>query len=79
MPLMHRKWTETSVNEWTRKDWTTIILSALMYVGVAVGIVLVILLKPVGFIVIGVTVGLAAMMFWIMNPKLRMISKDREE
>jgi|GEM_PF-3729572 len=78
MPLMNRKWTETSVNERTREDWITIILSASMYVGVAVGIVLVILLVPVGFIVIGVTVGLAAMIFWIMNPKHKTISKDHE-
>jgi uncharacterized membrane protein YoaK (UPF0700 family) len=76
MPLVNRKWKETSVNKRTRNDWITIILFASMYVGVAVGIVLVLFLRPVGFIVMGVTVGFIALMFWIMNLKLKTISQN---
>ena len=78
MGFIRREWTPAAADEWTREDWIVIVLSALTYVGLAVGVALSVLLMRTGFVVLGVSVFLTVLLHWIIDPKLRTISEDYE-
>lgn len=78
MIFIRRKWKPASADEWTKEDLIAIILSALSYFGLTIGIVLSLLLLKIGFILLVVTIILIILMHWIINPKLRAISEDYE-
>ena len=79
MRLIRREWTPAAADEWTREDWIVIVLSPLVYVGLAVGVALSVLLMRTGFIVLGVSVFLTVLLHWIIDPKLKTISEDYEK
>ena len=79
MRLIRREWTPAAADEWTREDWIVIVLSPLVYVGLAVGVALSVLLMRAGFIVLGVSVFLTVLLHWIIDPKLKTISEDYEK
>lgn len=79
MALIRRKWTPATADEWAREDWITIVLSALAYVSLAVGVALSCMLLTAGFIVLGISVVLIVLMHWVVDPKLKMISEDYEK
>ena len=79
MRLIRREWTPGAADEWTREDWIVIVLSPLVYVGLAVGVALSVLLMRTGFIVLGVSVFLTVLLHWIIDPKLKTISEDYEK
>lgn len=79
MGFIRREWTPAAADEWTREDWIVIVLSALTYVGLAVGVALSVLLMRAGFIVLGVSVFLTVLLHWIIDPKLKTISEDYEK
>jgi ABC-type bacteriocin/lantibiotic exporter with double-glycine peptidase domain len=79
MALIRRRWTPADADEWTKEDWFSIVLSPLAYIGLAVGVALSVLLLKIGFIVLGVAVVLTALMHWVIDPKLRVISEDYEK
>lgn len=79
MAFIRRKWTPAAADNWTKEDWITIVISALAYIGLAVGAVLSLLLLYVGFIILGISVILIILMHWIIDPKLRTISEDYEK
>ena len=78
MSWIRRTWTPSAADEWTKEDWFAIVLSPLVYSGIAVGVALSLLLMRIGFVILGVTIVLAAVMFWIIDPKLNTISGDYE-
>jgi hypothetical protein len=78
MAFIRRKWSPAEADGWAREDWFAIVLSPLAYVGLAVGIALSLLLIPIGFIVLGITIVLIILMHWIIGPKLKQISTDFE-
>lgn len=79
MALIRRKWTPAAADEWAREDWITIVLSALAYISLAVGVALSGLLLTAGFIVLGISVVLIALMHWVIDPKLKTISREYEK
>lgn len=79
MAIIRRKWTPAAADEWTKEDWYAIVLSPLAYIGLAVGVALSLLLMKIGFLVLGVTIGGILFMHWIIDPKLKTISKDFEK
>lgn len=79
MALIRRKWTPAAADEWTREDWMAIVLSPLAYITLAIGVALSIFLLRVGFIILGAAVVLTALMHWVIDPKLKMISEDYEK
>ena len=79
MALIRREWTPAAADEWTKEDWFVIVLSPMTYVGLALGVAMSILLLKVGFIILGLTVALTILMFWIIDPKLKTISEDYEK
>ena len=78
MALVRRHWTAAEADEWTREDWMAIVLSPLAYIGLAVGVAMSLLLLPIGFVVFAVTVVIIILMHWIIDPKLKAISKEYE-
>ena len=79
MRLIRREWTPADADEWTKEDWIAIVLSPLAYVAIAVGVALSLLLLPVGFIILGIAVVMTVLMHWVIDPKLKTISKDYEQ
>lgn len=79
MALIRRKWTPAAADEWTKEDWIAIVLSPLAYITLAIGVALSMFLFKVGFIILGVAVVLTALMHWVIDPKLKMISEDYEK
>jgi len=79
MALIRRKWTPAAADEWVREDWITIVLSALAYIGLAVGVALSCLLLTTGFVVLGISVVLIVLMHWVIDPKLKTISEEYEK
>ncbi len=79
MALIRRKWTPAAADEWTREDWIAIVLSPLAYITLAIGVALSMFLFKVGFIILGAAVVLTALMHWVIDPKLKMISEDYEK
>jgi len=79
MALIRRKWTPAAADEWTKEDWIAIVLSPLAYITLAIGVALSMFLFKVGFIILGAAVVLTALMHWVIDPKLKMISEDYEK
>ncbi|MFC1619601.1 hypothetical protein ACFL45_06605 [Candidatus Neomarinimicrobiota bacterium] len=79
MALIRRKWTPKDADEWAREDWLAIIISPIAYIGLAVGVALSMLLFPLGFIILGISIVLIVLMHWIIDPKLKMISTEYEK
>lgn len=79
MNWIRRTWTPSAAEEWTKEDWIVIVLSPLTYLGIAVGVALSLLLMNLGFLILGITAVLIAVMHWIIDPKLKVISRDYEK
>jgi hypothetical protein len=79
MPLIRRTWTAGEADEWAREDWITICISPLCYVLLTLGIMWILLLRPIGFIVLAAGILLTILMHWIIDPKLRSISEEYEK
>jgi len=79
MTIIKRRWTPEAADEWSKEDWIAVLLSALSYVFLAVGSALSFLLLAGGFIILAVGIGLALLMYWIIDPKLRAVSNRFEE
>jgi len=78
MSLIRRNWTAKEADEWKKEDWFAIILSALSYVLLTIGSAMSFLLMPTGFVILGIGIVITILMYWIIDPKLRMISSEYE-
>jgi len=79
MGFIRRDWTPKEADEWRKEDWIAILLSVLSYTTLTVGSALSFLLLPIGFIVLGIGIILTLLMYWVIDPKLRMISQEYEK
>ncbi|HDP98680.1 MAG TPA: hypothetical protein ENN22_05805 [bacterium] len=79
MGFIRRQWTPKQADEWSKEDWIAIVLSVLAYVALTVGSVLSFLLLTSGFIILGLGIALAGLMYWVIDPKLRTISIEYEK
>ncbi len=79
MKLIRRDWTPEKADEWRREDWIAIVFSVLAYVLLTVGSALSFLLLPSGFLILGLGIVSTAVMYWVIDPKLRMISSEYEK
>jgi len=78
MALFKKKWTPEEADAWTKEDYITFILSPLIYLCIAVGLVLALLLISYGWIILGIGIILLIIMIKIIDPKLKAISEDYE-
>lgn len=79
MAFIKRRWTPKEADEWRKEDWIAILLSVLAYITITVGSALSFLLLTSGFIIFGVGILLTLLMYWVIDPKLKMISSEYEK
>ncbi len=78
MSRIKRKWTASEADRWSKEDYLVFVISPLIYVLLAVGSVLSLLLLWYGLVILAVSVVLLFVMIWIIDPKLKAISLDYE-
>jgi Na+/proline symporter len=76
--LVRRQWTAAEAECWTREDWMVIVLSPLVLAGLMIGVTWSLLLRPGGFIVLAAALAGTALIWWIIDPKLRAVSVEYE-
>ena len=79
MALIRRRWTPEEADTWKTEDWLAIILSPLSYVALAIGVALSLLALTIGYIVLVIGVVLTALLFFVIDPKLKAISTGYEK
>ena len=79
MNIIRRQWTAKEADEWRKEDWIAIVLSVLSYLTLTVGTALSFLLLKSGFAILGFGIILTALMYWIIDPKLKTISQEYEK
>ncbi|MDZ7336618.1 MAG: hypothetical protein ONB33_14805 [candidate division KSB1 bacterium] len=79
MAFIKRSWTAAEADEWTKEDLFACIFAVLSYVLLTIGTALSFLLLPIGFITLAAGFVACLIMFWIINPKLKVISADYEQ
>ena len=79
MAFIRRTWTPIEADEWTREDYIAMLLSSLAYITLMVGVALSFLLLWQGFVILGVGVVLVALMYYVIDPKLKSISEEYEK
>lgn len=79
MSFIKRSWTAAEADEWTKEDLFACIFAVLSYILLTIGTALSFLLLPIGFITLAAGIVACLIMFWIINPKLKVISADYEQ
>ncbi|MFQ5538226.1 MAG: sodium:solute symporter family protein [Gemmatimonadota bacterium] len=78
-PLIRRQWTAVEAEEWTREDWVAIVLSPMVLAALMLGVANLVLLQPLGLTLTGAGLAGGALLYWVIDPKLRAISVEYEE
>jgi len=77
-PLIRRSWSPEQANDWTREDWIAVILSPLVFAALMIGVTQLLLLQPGGlWLVLGAVLG-TSVIYWVIDPKLRAVSREYE-
>ncbi len=79
MAWIRRNWTPHEADDWTKEDWIAIVLSPLSYILITFGLSLSFFLLPSGFIMLAIGLVITVVMFWIIDPKLSVISEEYEQ
>lgn len=79
MKLFKKDWTAAEADEWTMHDFWASLLGVLAYILVTVGIIGAFLLQPWGFAAVAMALVLGLVMFFIIDPKLKAMSRAFEE
>lgn len=78
MDLFRRDWTPEEADYWTIHDTVSVIISPIIYVIILAGFAMSALMRPLGFVILGIGAVLFIIMIKIINPKLSAISKGYE-
>ncbi len=78
MSWIKTKWTAEEAEQWTKEDYIIFIISPLVYILLAVGLALSLLLLWYGFVILCVGMVLLVIMLKIIDPKLKAVSEDYE-
>ncbi len=76
MKLFKKDWTPAEADEWTSHDFWASLLSVLAYTLIAVGIIGAFFLQFWGFAAIILALVLSLVVYFIIDPKLRAMSKS---
>ena len=79
MSFIRRKWTPAQADEWTKEDWFTIVLSVLSFIFLTLGAALSLLLFTWGYVILFLGIVTSALMFYIIDPKLSVLSADYDK
>ena len=78
MGWIKRNWTAQEADRWTKEDYLVFVLSPLVYILLAVGTALSLLLLWYGWVILAAAIILLLVMLWVIDPKLKAISEDYE-
>lgn len=78
MSWIRRQWTPEAADAWSKEDVIASILSVLAYLSLILGSALSLLALPIGYLLLLAGFGLSALMYFIIDPKLRAVSHDYE-
>jgi Na+/proline symporter len=76
--LIRRVWSPEAADAWSREDWIAAALSMLGYLLIIVGGTLALLGSVAGYVTLALGLGTSALMYWVIDPKLRAVSADYE-
>jgi antibiotic biosynthesis monooxygenase (ABM) superfamily enzyme len=79
MAWIRRKWTPHEAEEWTKEDWIAVVLSPISYILVTFGLAMTLLLLPLGYLLLAVGVVATIVIFWVIDPKISVVSSDYEK
>ncbi|MDZ7260578.1 MAG: hypothetical protein ONB05_00460 [candidate division KSB1 bacterium] len=79
MAWIKRNWTPREADEWTKEDWLAVVLSPFSYILITMGLAMTLFLQPLGYILLALGILITVLMFWIIDPKLSVISADYEK
>ena len=77
--VIKRDWTAEEADEWTREDWLAIVVSPLAYMALMIGVALTLFKMWSGVVLFILGIALAAIMYWVIDPKLRAVSEGYEK
>jgi len=77
-PLIRRSWTPAQADGWTREDWIAVVLSPLVFAALMIGVTKTLLLQPAGLWLLGGAILGTAAIYWVIDPKLRAVSREYE-
>jgi len=77
-PLIKRRWSAREAQEWTREDWIAILLSPAVFACLMFGLTRTLLMQPAGIGILLAAVAGAAVIYWVIDPKLRAVSAEYE-
>jgi hypothetical protein len=77
-PLIRRQWTPEQADGWTREDWIAVVLSPVVFACLMIGVTKLLLLQPAGLWLIAAAVLGTGMIYWVIDPKLRAVSREYE-
>ncbi|MCP2519989.1 hypothetical protein NLC82_05400 [Candidatus Aminicenantes bacterium AC-335-A11] len=79
MKIIKRKWKPEEADRWTKEDAIAIIVSPIAYALLMIGLALSCFLLIKGFIILGFGIILTWFLHWVIDPKLKAISKEYEK
>ena len=79
MIRLKRHWTPQEADIWTKEDWIAIFLSPLAYFLIALGVAGSLLMQLWGLVTLALGVLCIAIMYWVIDPKLKKISSEYEK
>jgi len=77
-PLIRRRWTPQEAHEWTREDWIAIALSPIVFASLMFGLTEALLLRASGFSLLLAAAAGWAIIYYVIDPKLRGVSAEYE-
>jgi Na+/proline symporter len=77
--FIRRRWTPEGANSWSREDVIAALLSFAAYLLLIVGGTLSLVGSTLGYVTLAAGAAAAALMYWVIDPKLRAVSTDYEE
>jgi len=79
MTFIKRTWKPREAEEWTKEDLIACIISPLAYIALMLGVVFSFLLLWYGFVILFGGILLTLLLYFVINPKLSMISSEYEK
>ena len=79
MSWIKREWTAAEADRWSKEDYVAFVISPLIYVLLALGVMFSLLLKWYGWVLLGTSLVLLVVLIKVIDPKLKAISLDYEE
>lgn len=79
LAFIRRAWTPESADELHKEDWLAILFSVIAYTAILVGSAMSALLMPLGFVILAIGIFCTIAMYWIIDPKLKVVSSEYEK